>query len=507
MPDTGLSQAGTLQVLRAPTRLQNVLTGLNAVSLLAGIAAITFSDRPDETKEVLAGLVTLYSLFMFIAISRLRTASDWISPVGLILGFGYVSFYVKICIYAQNEAFFFPYWMEEGAPFAEAKGEWLRAFALFLCAQVLFFTGFCFSSGARGARRGVSRRPVSDKAPRRGRYNTCVKLLALGAVAIALRIVVTAVLGLGHSAGEKPHQIGEIPLLAGALQLGSLWGARVVLAAALAFALTSRKRLPVLLAVAETLAFGIASALTTGHRSELLIPVAIMAAIVLLLRKAASPGTVKGFAAVGILAVAAIMVVYPITHEYRYVMSDVNVAEYVAEQDISAEAGFSEGGLQVLRRLHGIEGLVNVLSHENQGGEMPPLSLLFETKTYDWFFTHDLMGVPDHAQIGLGVGLWGGLYLIGGVSCVLASAIALGWFSGMSGMSLGANDDELMAATVAVLMMFGIHVLLFSGNVALYLKQLLVVVVSAALLRYWLGHFGNPNRAVQPTSRRKYGRG
>ena len=90
---------------------------------------------------------------------------------------------------------------------------------------------------------------------------------------------------------------------------------------------------------------------------------------------------------------------------------------------------------------------------------------------------------------------------------MLASAIALGWFSGMSGMSLGANDDELMAATVAVLMMFGIHVLLFSGNVALYLKQLLVVVVSAALLRYWLGHFGNPNRAVQPTSRRKYGRG
>ncbi|MCA9179292.1 MAG: hypothetical protein KDB14_32760 [Planctomycetales bacterium] len=388
---------------------------LLAAHVLTSIAVLlaTYLQMPpsvSDWRHLQAQL--LYAVITGLMITRLRTLTHLLYPSGVFMVYTYLAYFVKSAMLFDQDLYF-RNWITLNSPLAHATLEdW--ASAIWLAAWGIVF----FAAGYWAVGRFTRPSPEVPATRRQDTGGAVLWLLAAGAFMVLLRVFVTRTLGMGASY-QASEKLFLIPGLAGFLSLFSLWGGRIVLTAAMAMSITARSKAGVAIAFLESLAMGALSTISTGSKSELMLLFVVIAVCVFLLRRSMNRTTFLGASLATAVVVIAVVFVYPAFHYYRYVRNDVDIISYL--QQSKSEMGLTRGARDVLRRLNGCGLLTLVVSYYEIGGQRPELCL-----NYQPFIVRDLFGVPDRAVMGIGLGPFAGMLLLGGWTLFPLLAVGAG---------------------------------------------------------------------------------
>lgn len=457
-----------------------LLCGHAALTALA-VVMLVFWPPDGSRNELFLALILAYSGLIAALIVRIDGPFRVSSLFGIAMSFTYVAYFVKVVIYLISPEFFFPDFISSGSPLGQATShEWCTALGLFFMGTVGMVLG-AYLAGNWGLGRGhavaAEWSPMQSQRQRR----IVTQFLLMGAAMVVFRWFATAILGLGASYSESEMILGFAGV-AGTIQLFTLWGGRLIVATACGAALATGRWSVLGMAFLELLLFGGLSTIYTGSKSEVLLPLVIVAIVTVRLRSEINRKVYRVLmlgAAAGLLVVVS---VYPAFHEYRYLRFDMTIDSYLAEY--REQMRIEQGLQQVTRRLTGMEGLVMVTTYLAHGYPAPPLGL-----NYGDFFTYEVWGIPSQMGIGLEMGFLGGILAIGGPFGLLAASVFLGFaFRIMDHMlerfSSNSAARQALHATLAVwLLVF----LLFSGNLLANVKELFSIGLGALVVRIVIG--------------------
>ncbi|MCL4190257.1 MAG: hypothetical protein KJZ87_00825 [Thermoguttaceae bacterium] len=461
-----------------PAGLRGTLVcGHAALTVLAALM-LAFWPPEGSANELFLGLILLYSAVIAVLLQRIQGLSQLFSVFGIATSFTYVAYFVKVVIYLVNPDFFFPDFISSGSPLGQATAnEWCAAFGFFLLGTMGMTLGAYLGRNWRLPASGVKDDAQGSLRQRR----MLIPFLALGMATVVARWFATAILGLGALYSENDVVLGFAGV-AGAIQLSTLWGGRLILATACGAALVAGRWTAICIALTELLLFGCLSTLYTGSKSEILIPLLIVGIVTVHLRPRIDRQMYRFLmlaAAAGLLLIVAI---YPAFHTYRYIRQEVTIQSYFSEYGAQMEVG--QGLQQVTRRLTGMEGLVIATTYRALGYPSPSPSL-----KYGDFFTYDMWGIPTNMGIGLEIGFYGGTLAIGGPLCLLAASIVFGFACSLIGrlaerFSARVEAREALHGTLAVWML---AFLLFSGDLLAGVKELFCIGLGATVVRLAAG--------------------
>lgn len=425
--------------------------------------------QPHSTL-MLAGQLAFVGIF-FYAIATLKDMSHLAYPSGLLFVFFYLAYFVKSFVYLIDPELFFRTWVTQRSPMAYATfGDWASAVTLAALATGLFGFGYMLVGAL-----GVGRRtfPLLDARHEHG-FVMWV-MLALGAAYLLLRVFVTQYLKMGAFNSES--RLLLIPGLSGFLQMTSLWGGRMVFAAAFAFAAARKSFWGIAVVAAQVTAYGCVGTAATGSKSEIMLPFIVLALVAILLRKSMPQRLLIGSLTLTTVMVLATVVIYPAMHQYRYVRNEVDLVSYLSQH--SDEIGLGAGGKDVLRRLNGLEILTMVVTYQELGGLAP------EPKSNYQIDIRALYGLPPGIHMSVGAGVFGGLLFIGGAASLLmfgSGLLGAGVHAIEGGVDLCARSHQLRAAMLGTLAIWIINSLNFSGNFEFVAKEAVAIVCTGVLL-------------------------
>ncbi len=461
-----------------PAGLRGTLVCGHAALTVLAVLLLAFWPPEGSANELFLGLILLYSAVIAVLLQRLHGLSQLFSVYGIATSFTYVAYFVKVVIYLVNPDFFFPDFISSGSPLGQATAnEWCAAFGFFLLGTMGMTLGAYLG---RNWRLPVGDVAVDAKGSSR-QGQKLIPLLALGMAAVVARWFATAILGLGALYSENDVVLGFAGV-AGAIQLSTLWGGRLIVATACGAALVAGRWTAVCIALTELLLFGCLSTLYTGSKSEILIPILIVGIVTVHLRPKIDRQMYRFLMLAAVAGLLLIVVIYPAFHTYRYIRQEVTIQSYFAEYGAQMEVG--QGLQQVTRRLTGMEGLVIATTYRALGYPSPSPSL-----KYGDFFTYDMWGIPTNMGIGLEIGFYGGTLTIGGPLCLLAASIIFGFMCSLidhlaERFSARVEAREALHGTLAVWML---AFLLFSGDLLAGVKELFCIGLGATVVRLAAG--------------------
>lgn len=474
-------------------RLRCAMMCVHVTLTFLGLLGLLVSTLPQEDKCRVAVSLLVFSLCFGTLIANLHSAWDLFLPAGMVATVCYLAYYIKGLLYIilsyyedLNEAARYAVW-------CMSVRDVCRAFELSAAAFLAFTGGMAIytfhakrldhRAGQKGSRLHIYRSDslYLDRIAR--------LFLLVGVCAAIVRPVAVWTFNLGASVGS-PERIAGIPLLAGFMQLETMWGGRFFLAAAFAYNVVAGRVKSVIVVLVACLAFGLLSSLYTGSKGEMVIPFVIVGVVTALLWKWL-PRFVKRVGVVGLLIFGlGYVYVYAGLHNYRYVKSDVTVSAYVKEN--TEKFGMAEGAYQILSRLTGIDGLASVVAYERECGHRPAVVLWRPAAAY----VRVIHNFPDDQEIGLSSGIWGGLYLAGGTSLLLGGALLVGVASSFFSKALRPRMDcnnasgVLTIAFVATLSQLVVVHMMFCGLPAFDVKQMFCLLLSFFAARHWLYRTG-----------------
>jgi hypothetical protein len=437
------------------------------------VILIFVDNNGFDTSFMVLPAVFVYCVTLALQILKLKKIQDFLTPLGIVSSFFYLVFYIKFLILHCNKSFYFPSWIYIDSPLYFASHEWGDAFVFFVCAYLLFILFYKLSMGHCSSR-FIAERSVQagGGASKRVLMKFSRQFIILGFMILAFRYIATQFLGLGQSVGSETNLL-NVPYLGGIIQLFTLWGGRLVLATAFALSLATNSRNIIYTAAALNIFYGIISMISTGSKAELLVPVLIISTILFFNKDRANRFVKKTILYGAFILFVVGVLLYPAMHNYRYVKKEISAIEYLLanSENMNVYVGLS----QIVARLTGLEGFANILSYNNRLGRLPQLSL-----NYQPYVVYQLFGISKHVKIGIGVGIIGGAYLIGGLyglflfSCMFGIVCGkLYYFQRKSNVLWSAKISFVVVSYLILL-----NMLLFSGNLLFDFKQIFVFVIT-----------------------------
>lgn len=466
-------------------RLKEILLLLHSLVLL-GTFVMSYRLVQDEaTRWLFLGGQLVFGMMIYYLIVTLRDLSHLFYPSGVMVLFAYAAYFLKALVYLVDDEMFFRNWITLRSPLAHATfRDWSVAVLTAACGLALLGAGYWVVARTRAPKRAF---PPIRRAS--GPGNPLRQLLLAGAAMVLLRVFVTWVLGVGASF-ESSAKVFGFAGLAGFLQLFSLWGGRLVIATAFAVAATTRSAAGVMLALAEALALGALATIATGSKSEVLIPLVILALTAFMIRASVPQHLFQMSMAVVCGTLLVVVFMYPAFHDYRYVRQETSISAYLS--DHLSEMGLVAGSKDILQRLSGLEYLTMVITYYELNGPPPEPQL-----NYQPFILGQVFGIPPSVTIGLGLGCFGGMLLVGGWSGFAPLALMLGAALRLleDGIDRGIACHELRAACAATLAIWFIFQLMFSGQFPFAAKELVALGLTIVGL-IWLCGRGHSHAAA-----------
>jgi hypothetical protein len=465
---------------------QSWLVAIHLLSSTALLYCATCELWGNDSAAPFIGGLVLYGAVILMLLLSITDLSVLSCPAGVFFGFSYFAYYIKSVVYLYGGEMFFKNWITIQSPLGNAtQAEWGTASLAFGAGTILIATGYWLSTHCMRQGRAVVI-PVQCSAERNAKRKVHL-LLWTGLALTFLRVIVTAFLGYGASFGGSETNLG-VPGLGGFLQFFTMWGGRTAIAGAFAYALTARMPWAMACAAIEALCLGGLATISTGSKSELLLPLVILALTAFFLRRAVSSRVLTLWAAMIGISLLTVMYAYPAFHNYRYVRNEVGILDYLVNS--SSEMGFYAGGEDILRRLNGLEYLTLVVTHFKQGGGAAPLAF-----DYQPFILEELFGISASIQLGLGIGCFGGLLMIGGWSLYPVLCVITGMLIKLiEALVVRCMDTpELQAAGLSVIAIWVTFVLMFAGDIAFSLKEAITIGFSFVCLRKSISTIDRPH--------------
>lgn len=450
------------------------------------IAVVVVVSCVDLSMELIYQVILIgfYTSVNFTIINKLAYWTNAILPIGLFYVFGFFSYFIKYLINIVDKSAFFPDWVTINSPMYYApSSSWDLAFLLYILSNICFFIGaliakeFCATTPKESAVISIDNAEIKRR---------LLFLLTLGFIIVIARYVVVYELEIGLSYGGRDAMVAGLPFLAGILQFSTLWGAYLVIGSAFALSLTYNSRQFAILVYVETLCFGITSMIGSGSKSELIRLLCIFM-IILIYQKHISEKKMLKFSLYIIATISfAILIFYPLLHDYRYLIGKTTFFDYYSEQQAIRGVNLKDGLLQIILRLSGIEYLVAIIEFGQSGGIFPPISL-----DYSKFFTYEVMNVPYSSIMGISMSFWGGLYLIGKEMLLLGGSVLFGFGTQrfFPRNDFSRDNYEIRASFVACINLLLVSFLLFSGNLLFDVKQLISILALFWLLNKFMPRF------------------
>lgn len=449
-----------------------------AVALFFSIVGIFIADIPLVEGVTISIMFILLALSHFYGFYALKNDKPVLLIFMIFCLYVWIAFPIKLMLAVYDPmttwlsySFFSP---------ATVKNDLPGAFMNIFPGLLLLFTGFYFLHGKN--------RQI-DK------YNSMrinhVFFITLIIGLMALRLFNQLVLNIGLP-GVKPNSI-SIPLVTGVLELLS----RPVLMASVNLYLYYVLRLSdkkgiwiaLLLAIAN-----IVLGLRVGYKSELVLQGLLLIYYFFEVSPHLSKANRKFISLFTVLLLVSTVVIYPLVNNYRsYLLSGKDFSAAIDSAQKRSETQHSSFSLDFLNRINGIDAFY-AATKLGQGREFG-LGSLFNDNVMDLIKEKLYGSEKDKAVTAFGTTQFSVFYLVGGVGFLSLGCFITGWVIRWSSNYLRRKIFKLPFTFQAYLPLFcilWIKLLSSGGNMELYIKELILVIVCLAFME----RYGTRNRVL-----------
>lgn len=450
-----------------------------AISLISSIAGMLIADIDLVDKMAISILFSVLASSIYYGFHVLKNDKSNILIFIILSAYMWIAFPFKLMLAVNNPL---TTWITEMFfSHITIRNEIASSFINVFPGILMLFMGFCFLHGKI--------RPVN-------KFNSMqinhVFIISVIILLMALRVFNQLVLNIGIP-GVKPNMI-SFPLITGILELLSRPVLMAFVNLYLFYVLRLNNKKGIFIALLLVI-FNIIIGLRVGYKSELVLQGLLLVYYYLLLFPYLSKFNSKLIMFFTAFMLVTTVVLYPLINDFRfYLLSGENISAAVLGAQARYEDGNDSFFISFLSRLNGID----VFYAATKFGQNVNFGLdsIFNNNVMELIKLELFADKSDDAITSFGTTQFSVFYLIGGGLMLSLCSFILGWIIRASANHLNKNIFKLdftFQAYLPLLCIFWIKLISSGGNLTLYIKEFILVVISLIFME----RFGTRNRELK----------